>query len=200
MFTRTFSAFLLLLASATLAVDDYQLGPLSQVKDGVPQGKVISMPDHESKIYAGTKRDWWIYVPAQYQVDKPANLMVFQDGHDYVGVKGAWRVPVVFDNLIASGDMAPTIAIFINPGHSGESEPASAWKNNNRGKEYNTLGDTYARFLLDLCFHCCLGAAGSLSQGLLHHRQLCRSRGWTRLSIPHPPHGAQTSARLSSGW
>jgi len=149
MFTRTFSAFLLLLASATLAVDDYQLGPLSQVKDGVPQGKVISMPAHESKIYAGTKRDWWIYVPAQYQVDKPANLMVFQDGHDYVGVKGAWRVPVVFDNLIASGDMAPTIAIFINPGHSGESEPASAWKNNNRGKEYNTLGDTYARFLLE---------------------------------------------------
>ena len=149
MFTRTFSAFLLLLTSATLAVDDYQLGPLSLVKDGVPQGKVIPMPAHESKIYAGTKRDWWIYVPAQYQADKPANLMVFQDGHDYVGVKGAWRVPVVFDNLIASGDMAPTIAIFINPGHSGESKPASAWKNNNRGKEYNTLGDTYARFLLE---------------------------------------------------
>jgi enterochelin esterase family protein len=75
--------------------------------------------------------------------------MVFQDGHDYVGTKGAWRVPVVFDNLIASGDMKPTIAVFLNPGHIGDTKPASAWKNNNRGKEYNSLGDAYARFLLE---------------------------------------------------
>jgi enterochelin esterase-like enzyme len=64
-------------------------------------------------------------------------------------VKGAWRVPVVFDNLIAAGDMQPTLAVFLNPGHNGESKPASAWKNNNRGKEYNSLGETYARFLLE---------------------------------------------------
>lgn len=146
---RFLTAFLLLLASAASAADDYKLGPLSQVTEGVPQGQVIAMPTHESKIYAGTKREWWIYVPAQYQESKPANLMVFQDGHDYVGVKGAWRVPVVFDNLIAKGDLAPTIAVFINPGHSGDSKPVSAWKNNNRGREYNTLGDTYARFLLE---------------------------------------------------
>ena len=137
------------LSLSALAVDDYKLGPLSQEKPDVPKGKVIPMPAHESKIYAGTKRDWWIYVPAQYKAEQPANLMVFQDGHDYVGLKGAWRVPVVFDNLIASGDMQPTIAIFINPGHSGEVKPQSAWKNNNRGKEYNTLGDVYARFLLE---------------------------------------------------
>lgn len=59
-------------------------------------------------------------------------------------------MPTVFDNLIASGDMAPTIAIFINPGHAITApKPASAWKNNNRGKEYNTLGSTYATFLLE---------------------------------------------------
>ncbi|MCB1276285.1 alpha/beta hydrolase-fold protein [Prosthecobacter sp.] len=131
------------------AVDDYKLGPLSQENPGVPKGKVIAMPAHASTIYPGTTRDWWIYVPAQYKPEQPANLMVFQDGHDYVGVKGAWRVPVVFDNLIASGDMPPIIAIFINPGHSGATKPPSAWKNNNRGKEYNTLGDVYARFLLE---------------------------------------------------
>lgn len=134
---------------SALAADDYQLGPLSQEKADVPKGKVTQMPVHESKIFAGTKRDWWIYVPAQYKPEQPANLMVFQDGHDYVGVKGAWRVPVVFDNLIASGDMQPTIAIFINPGHVGDTKPQSAWKNNNRGKEYNTLGSTYATFLLE---------------------------------------------------
>ena len=132
-----------------LAADDYKLGPLSQENPAAPKGRVIQMPEHVSKIFPGTRRDWWIYVPAQYTPEKPANLMVFQDGHDYVGVKGAWRVPVVFDNLIAAGDMQPTLAIFLNPGHSGESKPASAWKNNNRGKEYNSLGDTYARFLLE---------------------------------------------------
>ncbi len=149
MVLRALFALLLSVALPVLPADAYKLGPLSQEKAGVPKGKVIQMPVHESKIYAGTKRDWWIYVPAQYRPEQSANLMVFQDGHDYVGLKGAWRVPVVFDHLIASGDMQPTIAIFINPGHSGESKPVSAWKNNNRGKEYNTLGDVYARFLLD---------------------------------------------------
>jgi enterochelin esterase family protein len=128
--------------------DDYKLGPLSQENPAVPKGKVTQMPVHESKIYPGTKRDWWIYVPAQYSAEKPANLMIFQDGHDYVGLKGAWRVPTVFDNLIAGGEMKPTIAVFITPGHMGDSKPPSPWKNNNRGKEYNTLGDSYARFLL----------------------------------------------------
>lgn len=149
MISRSVLALAFIASLPALAVDDYKLGALSQEQADVPHGTVTQMPVHESKIYAGTRRDWWIYVPAQYQREKPANLMVFQDGHDYVGVKGAWRVPVVFDNLIARGDMPPTIAIFINPGHSGETKPASAWKNNNRGKEYNTLGDTYARFLLD---------------------------------------------------
>ena len=149
MVLRALFALLLSVAPHVFPADDYKLGPLSQEKADLPKGKVIQMPVHESKIYTGTKRDWWIYVPAQYKPEQPANLMVFQDGHDYVGLKGAWRVPVVFDHLIASGDMQPTIAIFINPGHIGESKPVSAWKNNNRGKEYNTLGDAYARFLLD---------------------------------------------------
>jgi enterochelin esterase family protein len=149
MSTRRMISILLSVTIPAMAVDDYKLGPLSQETPDVPKGKVIPMPAHESKIYAGTKRDWWLYVPAQYKPEQPANLMVFQDGHDYVGVKGAWRVPVVFDHLIASGDMPPTIAIFINPGHSGDTKPPSAWKNNNRGKEYNTLGATYATFLLE---------------------------------------------------
>jgi enterochelin esterase-like enzyme len=141
---------ILLCAGTAGAIDDYKLGALSQENPTVPKGKVTQMPAWtQSKIYPGTTRDWWIYVPAQYKADQPANLMVFQDGHDYVGLKGAWRVPTVFDNLIASGYMKPTIAVFINPGHDGKTELKSAWKSNNRGKEYNTLGDTYTRFLLE---------------------------------------------------
>jgi enterochelin esterase-like enzyme len=141
----------LFFTGAAAGIDDYKLGPLSQENASVPQGKVTQMPAWtESKIFPGTTRDWWIYVPAQYKPEQPANLMVFQDGHDYVGRKGAWRVPTVFDNLIASGVMKPTIAVFINPGHDATKEkPQSAWRVSNRGKEYNSLGDAYARFLLE---------------------------------------------------
>jgi enterochelin esterase family protein len=107
------------------------------------------MEPWKSKIYAGTSRDWWIYVPAQYKAESPACLMVFQDGHDYVNLTGNWRVPIVFDNLIASGDMPVTIAVFINPGHDGKTEIKSAWRSSNRSVEYDALGDKYSHFLLD---------------------------------------------------
>ncbi len=116
----------------------------------VPHGTVEVMPPWESKIFAGTTREWAIYVPAQYKPEQPAALMVFQDGHTYRDVKGRWRVPVVFDNLIARGDMPPTIAVFINPGHDKTKEkPQSPWKVSNRSFEYDSLGDRYARFLLE---------------------------------------------------
>jgi enterochelin esterase family protein len=75
--------------------------------------------------------------------------MVFQDGHDYVNAKGNWRVPIVFDNLIARGELPPVIAIFINPGHDpSKGEPKNAWSVSNRSFEYDSLGDRYAQFLI----------------------------------------------------
>ena len=122
MLTRGCFILLTSLSLTALALGEYSLGPLSQVTHGVPQGTVTAMPVHESKIFAGTKRDWWIYVPAQYTAEKPANLMVFQDGHDYIGVKGAWRVPVVFDNLIASGDLSHRLIPGAPAGYSKRGE------------------------------------------------------------------------------
>lgn len=117
-------------------------------RDDVPHGKIIDMPTWESKVFPQTTRDWSIYVPAQYDPGKPAALMIFQDGHGMRNAKGRWRVPVVFDNLIAKGEMPVTIAVFINPGH----DPAKPLKDNkfsNRGYEYDSLGDRYSRFLLE---------------------------------------------------
>src|SRR5205823_3577835 len=77
-------------------------------------------------------------------------LMIFQDGRNYSDVKGRWRVPVIFDNLIARGDMPPTIAVFLNPGHDKSKEnPQRPGQASNRGVEYDSLGDRYARFLLE---------------------------------------------------
>jgi enterochelin esterase family protein len=111
--------------------------PDSREHSGVPKGNVRQMPPWESQIFKGTKRDWWIYVPAQYRDDRPAAVMVFQDGNG----PRAW-VPTVFDNLIAKGEMPVTVGIFIEPG--GRNAPRD-----NRSVEYDSLSDVYARFLLE---------------------------------------------------
>ena len=117
-------------------------------QDDVPKGRVEQMPAFESSIvFPGTTRDWWVYVPAQYVASKPAALMVFQDGENMMK-EWRWRIPTVFDNLIAQGDMPPTIGVFINPGHK-KSKARKNGKHSNRGNEYDSLGERYATFLID---------------------------------------------------
>ena len=67
-------------AAALQAADDYQPGPDSKPQDGVPQGDVIKGTFDESKIFPGTWREYWVYVPKQLDGSKPAPVMVFQDG------------------------------------------------------------------------------------------------------------------------
>ncbi len=135
--------------------DQYKLGPDSLPQPGVPEGKVTEYEWKDSKIYPGTVRKFWVYVPAQYDAAKPACLMVFQDGGGYVKRDGAWRVPVVFDNLIAKKQMPVTVGVFINPGVKppppGEptKRPDGKPVGSTRSLEYDSLGDTYARFLLE---------------------------------------------------
>lgn len=123
--------------------------PDAEPRDDVPHGTLEQMPPWESKIFENTIRDWSIYVPAQYKQGQPAALMVFQDGQSFSNIKGRWRVPVVFDNLIARGDMPPTIAVFLNPGQDKTKPSRVKGKYSNRGFEYDSLGDRYARFLLE---------------------------------------------------
>jgi enterochelin esterase-like enzyme len=126
----------------------YPLGPDSQRQEGVPKGTVTKQEPWKSKIFEGTSRDWWIYVPAQYDKAKPHPVMVFQDGGGYQNETGGYRVPVVFDNLIHKKEIPPLIGIFINPGvfpakKEGEKPPS------NRSVEYDTLSDAYARMLTE---------------------------------------------------
>lgn len=127
---------------------EWEPHPDAVARDDVPKGKVEAMEPWESTLFPGTIRDWSIYVPAQYKADQPAALMVFQDGERMRNVNGRWRIPVVFDNLIHRGDMPPTIAVFVNPGHD-KSKPRTGGRHSNRGFEYDSLGDRYVRFLLE---------------------------------------------------
>lgn len=135
----------------------YKLGPDSQEQAGVPKGTLKEFTMTDSKTYPGFERKWWLYIPAQYDGRSPAAVMVFQDGGGYVRRDGAWRVPVVFDNLIHKKEMPVTMGIFVNPGAKprkpGEAIPkrpdGRPIAPENRSVEYDTVSDKYATFLLD---------------------------------------------------
>ena len=117
--------------------------PDNQPQPGVPKGTLTKQTPWQSKIFENTTHDWWIYVPAQYKPEKPACVMIFQDGEGY-----SHSVPTVFDNLIAKGDMPITIGIFIQPGNLPQGVAAPGGRGE-RSFEYDTLSDQYARLLLE---------------------------------------------------
>ena len=134
----------------------YVLGPDSQEKPNVPKGTVTEYEMTDSKAFPGFGRKWALYVPKQYNPAKEACLMIFQDGIGYANSKGQWRVPVVFDNLIAQGKMPVTIALFINPGFSpdpknpnGKDKKGKALGKSNRSFEYDNITDLYPQFLVE---------------------------------------------------
>ena len=134
------------LEKGTAKVENYEYSRDSLVQE-VPKGKVTKHTWNESKIYPGTEREYLVYVPAQYDASKPAALMVFQDGLRHADPEGNLRATTVMDNLIASGEMPVTIGVFVNPGRFAKQGPKE--KPRNRSVEYDSLGETYARFLLE---------------------------------------------------
>jgi len=122
--------------------ENYPPHPDSQEQPGAPKGEVMKFTIENSKIFPGTWREYWVYVPAQYTADKPACVYVNQDGIQ-------WNAPVVFDNLIHKKEMPVTIGVFVMHGRMKAANPEAALDRFNRSFEYDGLGDNYARFILD---------------------------------------------------
>jgi sugar lactone lactonase YvrE/enterochelin esterase-like enzyme len=120
---------------ATLRADD---APKSAA---VPKGEVTKYTLNRSKVFPGTVRDYWVYVPKQYDAAKPACVHVNQDGIQF-------NAPAVFDELIDAKEMPVTIGVFVRPGVV-KAPSSQALDRFNRSFEYDGLGDAYARFLLD---------------------------------------------------
>ena len=128
--------------------EQYVLGEDSMLHRGVPQG-TITRKTWLSKIYRGTVRDFWVYVPVQYVCTHPACLMVFQDGEAFVDREGVYRVPNVFDNLIHRKELPVIIGVFINPGNYPDQKVPDYLPDRPRQIEYDTLSGKYAQFLME---------------------------------------------------
>jgi enterochelin esterase family protein len=76
-------------------------------------------------------------------------VLVFQDGQRATRTNGSLRLPQVMENLIAKNEMPVTIGIFITPGEIGETFTEGPKEPNHRSAEYDSLTDTYARFICD---------------------------------------------------
>jgi enterochelin esterase family protein len=138
-------------AKAKAVGKEYPLGPDSLPQEGVPKGKLEGPFLFHSQIIPRTVRKYWVYVPAQYDPSKPACVLVFQDGARAINPRGVLRVPTVMDNLIHRKEMPVTIGIFVTPGQRGDTYPEKIGTGNpnNRSVEYDSMGDTYARFVVE---------------------------------------------------
>ena len=137
--------------------------PLSYLEPGVPSGTLSEKMIHTSKMYDGMKSEWWIYVPAQYNPQTPAALMVFQDCGGYLNRNGNNPALNVIDNLIAQKKIPVMICVFINPGDIADSlgtptfnfvkAYSDKWKrtlkDSMRSTLYDTVSDRYPKFLRD---------------------------------------------------
>jgi gluconolactonase len=115
--------------------------PPVQRNPGAPAGAVIKAEFDQSKVYPGTWREYWVYVPQQLDRTKPAPVMVFQDGLQY-------SAPIVFDNLIHAKSIPPLVGVFVMHGRV-RAPSADALDRMNRSYEYDSVSGDYARFLLD---------------------------------------------------
>jgi enterochelin esterase family protein len=136
------------------ANSQYRLGPDSMPQEGVPKGEIRGPFTLPSDVYPGTQHTYWVYVPAQYDPAVPASLMIFQDGQAFKDEKGDLRAQNVMDNLIYRREIPVMIGVFINPGRrpdQPEPSPQTSWGDGttNRGIEYNTPDDKYARVITE---------------------------------------------------
>ncbi|MBP6506665.1 MAG: SMP-30/gluconolactonase/LRE family protein [Opitutaceae bacterium] len=137
----------------------FPLGPDSLPQPGVPAGCLAKHTLAASRIYPGTVRDYWIYIPVQYDPARAAAVMIVQDGWDHIRTERRWRMPVIFDNLIHQRAIPVSIGIFINPGIIPATRDGAP-ERTQRSFEYDRTDDRYARFLLEdilpavaACYH-----------------------------------------------
>jgi enterochelin esterase family protein len=115
--------------------------PEAYQQPGAVEGKLTGKLSHTSSIYPEMKSDYWVYAAAGYDPARPAPVMIWQDGEVNVDRNGASHTLNVIDNLTHQKRIPPMIHIFISAGLTGDRRMRSI--------EYDTVDDTYPRFLRD---------------------------------------------------
>jgi predicted esterase len=145
----------------TMLPGPYTVPPESMaLMNGATAGTLTTPAIYASKaVYPGIKFQYTIFVPSQYQKGKPAALMIFLDGREWVTTpagtgtiawtnQGGWHADNVLANMIHSGDIPVTIAVFIDPGTPSGMFTGSNADNATRSTQYDHPDDKYSQFTL----------------------------------------------------
>ena len=95
----------------------------------------------QSKIFPGTVREVTVFIPAQYDVAKPACVYVKTDGFNP-------REKTLMETMIATKEMPVTVGVFVRPGDLPAPMKGTAGRRN-RDFEYDGISDNNVRFLID---------------------------------------------------
>ncbi len=132
----------------------YENGPDSREKPDVSKGTLVE-GSIVSQLYPESAHAYKVYLPVGYDAEKIYPVTVFLDGVSYY-LAEPFSANIVLDNLIAAKRIPAMIGIFIDPGDHGEGMPIWSGKYgepmSNRSMEYDSVSDTYARFLIEELF------------------------------------------------
>jgi len=107
----------------------------------IKEGTIQQFQFTQSKIFPGTVRDVWVFIPAQYDGSKAACVYVKTDGFNP-------REKTMMETMIATKEMPVTIGVFVRPG-SLPAPMKGTSDRRNRDLEYDGVGDEKVRFLVD---------------------------------------------------
>src|ERR1035438_10708 len=116
----------------------YPVEPAVQSPGTIPKGEVLKFSFNHSKLYPGTRRSYWVYIPKEYSPEKPACLYVCMDGI-------LFNAPTVFDYLISTKEMPVTIGVFIASGAIMKNDTTVI--RYNRTNEFDNMNDRFVRFI-----------------------------------------------------
>ena len=157
----------------------YHPCPEAYPGEDVPKGAITRHADWgETKIYPETLRVISVYTPHGLDRSKAARLIVFNDGASYLDPKGAVRAAQVLDSLHASGAIAATVAVFVNPGHAATDPAKSRGEINaaasaQRRSEYDALTPDFGRFLIEEVLPFVEASEGLVLSKDPEHRIIC---------------------------
>lgn len=115
----------------------YPYNPASKASAGIPKGEVLQFSFNNSKLYPGTSRSYWVYIPEEYKPEKPACLFVCMD-------EVLFNAPTVFDYLISKKEMPVTIGVFIESGTIMNDSTVIRY---NRTNEFDNMNGRFVRFI-----------------------------------------------------
>ncbi len=118
----------------------YSVPPELQAQPGVPRGQVFSFNMSNSRYFPGASRTISVYIPAQYQANHAACVMVMLDN--------LMVSPTICDNLIHQNEMPITICIGLQSGTVGALSPQLSARIN-RSFEFDSITSELAEFILE---------------------------------------------------